>query len=108
MLFIISKKGEPIVDDKEFPELEVDELTPEQKAEEEKKTEIEKFGIFADSTCAVDEAKRTVTITIDDPLPDKDRIEITTDEAKVCQLLAGSVGGFLKDLAGKVRFFDGK
>lgn len=103
--------------DEEVPVVEetieiVDEPTPEevaiQKALEEKAKEIEKFGIFAECVCEVDEANRTVKIVIDDPLPDKDRIEIYTDEAKVCQLVAGNVGGFLKDMAGQVKFFDGK
>lgn len=102
--------------DEEFPVDDgievVDEPSSEeiaaQKAAAAKELEIEEFGIWAECTCEVNEAERTVKVIIDDPLPDKDRIEITTDEAKACQLIGGAVGGFLKDMAGQVRFFDGK
>lgn len=69
----------------------------------------EKFGILADCDLLVDSDKRTITIVVDNPLPDEDRVTIETNFEKVVSVMAKKVGGtLLSALLPDVKFLDGK
>jgi hypothetical protein len=69
---------------------------------------VDKFGpVWGDST--VSAAGHKVTVVIDNPLPDSDRITIETDEAKVAALITKAVAGMLLSSGNsQIKFFDGK
>lgn len=63
-----------------------------------------KYGIMAD--CDLEVNGNVVRITIDNPLPDNDKVILETDKAKVIQSVSGPIAGFLLSLE-KPKFFDG-
>lgn len=64
-----------------------------------------KYGIAADCEVKVD--GNIAVITIDNPLPDNDRIILEMDKAKLISIGANAMGAFLGGMA-KPTFFDGK
>lgn len=69
------------------------------------KARRDKYGIAADCEVVVD--GNIAIITIDNPLPDNDKITLEMDKAKLITLGANAMGTFLGGMI-KPTFFDGK
>lgn len=59
---------------------------------------------FLDS-CKIEVLPELVRITIDDPLPNKDRVIIETSQSKAISLLGQSVAGSMIGNLGQKKFF---
>lgn len=84
-------------------ELEEDTVTPKSSsAPDPTMDEIDRHGIWAYATVTRDEKERTLTTTLDDPLPGKTRIDITLDEAvlacKIAKGMSAHIMGQMKNL----------
>jgi hypothetical protein len=79
-------------------------VPPNQPTDVEKRRQ--KFGFWADSSIEL-LPDRKVRITVDNPLPDDDKLIIETNQEKVACIMTKSVAG---TILGSVdpKFFDGK